>query len=318
MNTLFDTEKNSNLLLGLESADDAAVYKINDETAIIQTVDFFTPIVDDPFDYGAIAAANSVSDVYAMGGEVITALNICAFPADLPEEIIDDILSGGIKVIHEAGGVLAGGHTINDKEPKYGLSVTGLVHPEKFFRKSGAKPGDILVLTKPLGTGIITTANKRRMCEPLHLSDAVAVMKKLNKQAAELFRQCGVTACTDVSGFGILGHSYEIAEKSGVRLEIEYSRLPFLAGAKTYADKLIFPGGSRNNLDYYSCYSEFNSDRTETDHMLAATPETSGGLLGTVPESNIDHCRRLFSDADENLFIIGKVSDSGEPHIKIR
>lgn len=308
MNSLQGTDNNPNLLSGIDSADDAAVYKISEDTALIQTVDFFTPIVDNPYDYGAIAAANAVSDIYAMGGSVILALNICAFPADFPERLIEGILTGGAETVAEAGGILAGGHTIDDKEPKYGLAATGTAHPKAILTKSGAKEGDILVLTKPLGTGMITTAAKADMTVEDDLNGAVASMKKLNRLASELFGQSNVHACTDVTGFGIIGHVFEIAEKSGVAIEIDFSALPYLPGAKHYADETLFPGGSRKNLDYYSCMTRFPAAFTEQDMMLLATPETSGGLLAAVAEEELPTLRRLFTDAGEDLHIIGRIT----------
>ena len=207
LQNMFRAEDYPELLVGLEISDDAAVYKINDEVAVIQTLDFFPPVVDDPYDYGAIAAANAMSDVYAMGGEVVLALNICGFPPDLPPDVVTEILRGGAEKVAEAGGIIAGGHTLDDKEPKYGLAVMGFVHPDCVAAKAGARPGDVLILTKPLGVGIITTALKGQVAEPGHVEAAVESMKKLNRRAARLMQSVGVNACTDVTGFALLGHA---------------------------------------------------------------------------------------------------------------
>jgi len=233
---MFRAEQYPNLLVGLEMSDDAAVYRINDEVAVIQTIDFFTPVVDDPYDYGAIAAANAMSDVYAMGGEVVLALNVCGFPPDLPPEIVSEILRGGAEKVAEAGGVLAGGHTIDAQEPTYGLSVMGLIHPDRVWTKGGAHPGDVLVLTKPLGVGIVTTALKGEVANPAHVAAAVESMKKLNRDAARLIQQVNANACTDITGFALLGHGYEMAKKGGVRLRFHFDQIAFVEGAIEYAD----------------------------------------------------------------------------------
>ena len=293
--------------MGLEVSDDAAVYQINDQVAVIQTLDFFPPVVDDPYDFGAIAAANGMSDVYAMGGEVVLALNICAFPADLPLEVIAEILRGGAEKVAEAGGVIAGGHTLNDKEPKYGLSVMGLVHPDRVLTKAGARPGDVLVLTKPLGVGIITTALKGQAADPAHVAAAVESMKRLNRQAARVIQQVGVHACTDVTGFALLGHAYEMAEKSGVQLRFHLERLPFLAGALQYAEQQLFPGGTSNNQRAYEHAVRFGPGISEEMQLLLYTPETSGGLLVAVPPERLDTLTGLFADAGHPCWVVGDV-----------
>jgi selenide,water dikinase len=211
---MFPAKEYPNLLVGLEVSDDAAVYRISDELAIVLTLDFFAPVVDDPYDYGAIAAANAMSDVYAMGGEAVLALNICGFPIDLPSEMVGEILRGGAEKVAEAGAVLAGGHTVIDKEPKYGLAVVGFVHPDHIATKAAAKAGDVLVLTKPLGMGLIATALKAGIAKPSHVRAAVEVMKTLNRKAARLMQRVGIDAVTDITGFALLGHAQEIAEKA--------------------------------------------------------------------------------------------------------
>jgi selenide,water dikinase len=304
---MFPAHQHPELLVGLEVSDDAAVYKINDEIAVIQTLDFFPPVVDDPYDYGAIAAANSMSDVYAMGGQVSLALNICAFPADLSPDIIGEILRGGAEKVREAGGVLAGGHTMEDREPKYGLTVMGLIHPDRVLTKAGARPGDGLVLTKPLGAGIVTTALKGGEAEPDHVAEAVASMKRLNRDAARMSQKNDVNACTDVTGFGILGHGYEIAEKSGVRLRLHLDRLPFLAGAERYAEEWLFPAGTHTNEKFYRRHVEWADGISEELQLLLYTPETSGGLLVAVPSQGLESLTDRFAEAGHPYWVIGEV-----------
>ena len=237
------------LLVGLATGDDAAVFRLG-EQAIIQTVDFFAPVVDDAYTYGAVAAANSMSDIYAMGGEVLFALNIAAFPEDLPAELISAILQGGADKVVEAGGIIVGGHTVLDKEPKYGLASPASEFPGKSRPKGRALPGDILILTKPLGTGTITTAHKEDRVKPEHLQAAVDSMLLLNRRASQLLRQAGVRACTDVTGFGLLGHGSEMAAASGVLLRIDASKVPLLPGAMEYAREGVLPGGVGRNRAY--------------------------------------------------------------------
>jgi selenide,water dikinase len=307
MRDLFPAEGHPELLVGLDSGDDAAVYRISDQTALIHTLDFITPVVDDPYDYGAIAAANAMSDVYAMGGEVVMALNICGFPKDIPADMVSEILRGGADKVAEAGGVLAGGHTLEDKEPKYGLSVMGLVHPDRILSKAGARPGDVLILTKPLGVGIITTAFKGDVARLDHLAQAVDSMKRLNRKAAGLIQKSGVHACTDITGFSLLGHACEMAEKSGVRLRFRLSGLPFLEGSEEYAEQWLFPGGSCRNRDCYKPSVEFSGGISEETQMLLFTPETSGGLLASVPSEKVDELTTLFSGENEPVWVVGEV-----------
>src|SRR5688500_8331243 len=239
------------LLVGLQTADDAAVWRLDAERALVQTVDFFTPIVDDPYTYGAIAAANSLSDVYAMGGTPFMALAIAGFPSAVSKDVLAEIFRGGADTAAEAGVVIAGGHTVMDDEPKYGLCVTGFVHPERFLTKAAARPGDALFLTQPLGTGIVTTALKRELAQSDHVDAAVASMRALNRAAAELLSlHPEVRACTDVTGFGLLGHGYEMAAASGVRLDIDSDSVPALPGAPEYARLDISPGGADRNRLY--------------------------------------------------------------------
>ncbi len=253
---------------------------------MVQTLDFFPPVVDDPWTYGAIAAANAMSDVYAMGGEVVLALNIAAFPEDFPPEIISDIFRGGADKVAEGGGVIAGGHTLLDNEPKYGLSVMGIVHPKHVLSKAGAKPGDALVLTKALGTGLILTAAKRDEVRPEHLQAAVDSMLRLNRHASHLAREAAATALTDVSGYAIAGHALEIAERSGVQVVLRAEALPLLPGALEYASAGVDFGGQRRNREQLGARVTLPGDIGEELVRLLFDPQTSGGLLVALPGEN--------------------------------
>jgi len=303
--------------VGLDPSDDAAVYKISEDAAIIQTLDFFPPVVDDPYDYGAIAAANAMSDVYAMGGEVVLALNICGFPPDMDPAIVAEILRGGAEKVAEAGAVLAGGHTLDDREPKYGLAVMGIVHPERVLTKAGARPGDVLVLTKPLGVGIITTALKGDMAEPAHVAAAVESMKRLNRKAAQLMQQVEVHACTDITGFALLGHAQEMAALSGVKIRFYLERLPFLEGAKGYAEDWLFPGGTCRNQKHYSPWVRFAPGIPEEMQMLLFTPETSGGLLIAVAGGELERLLALFQAEGQEHWVVGEVVEGEGVEVRI-
>lgn len=278
---------------------------------MVQTVDFFPPVVDDPFTYGAIAAANSMSDVFAMGGEVLFALNIAAFPDDLPLEILSEIFAGGAAKASEAGIVIAGGHTITDAEPKYGLVVTGTIHPDRILTKAGARPGDILYLTKPLGTGIVTTAMKQQAASETHANEAIESMLLLNRVASRLAQSVTVRACTDITGFGLLGHASEIAIKSGVALTIEASSLPWIAGAREYTADGRVPGGTNRNREHYTsepaCGITLDNSVDDVTTTLMFTPETSGGLLMSVDPRRASKLESAFEQADHNLWRIGEV-----------
>jgi selenide,water dikinase len=289
LHNLFTNGNHPALLVGLSTADDAAIYRLNDEQAIINSLDFFTPVVDDPYDYGAVAAANSMSDVYAMGGEVTFALNVGAFPADMDPEIITEILRGGAEKVIEAGAVIAGGHTVTDDEPKYGLAVTGLVHPQRIFTKGGARPGDKLVLTKPLGTGTISTALKRNIADPAHVTAMVESMKRLNRAAAQAGQLVGgLKAATDITGFGLLGHAMEMVRASDHKFVFEINQIPLLDGAATYAADFVFPGGMANNKMYFEQDVTFAPGISEDRQWLLWDPQTSGGLLLAVPAGRLD------------------------------
>jgi selenide,water dikinase len=272
-----------NLLVGLETSDDAAVYQISADVAVVQTLDYFTPIVDDPYIYGAIAATNALSDVYAMGGQPVLALNIACFPADMPATTISEILRGGAVKAREAGAVIAGGHTVDDPEPKYGLSVMGTVHPQHIATKAGVKPADALLLTKPLGVGIIATAAKSDAADASYVEAAIASMLQLNRVGALIVPQFDLKGATDITGFALLGHAHEMAESSGVRLRIHSTQVPLLPGALDLAEQWLFPGGSKRNRDYFQQWVQVDSRVSEELLMLLYTPETSGGLLLAVP-----------------------------------
>ncbi len=307
---IFNHNGHTQLLVGLDIADDAAIYKINDEQAIINTLDFFTPVVDDPYNYGAIAAANAMSDVYAMGGQVTFALNIGAFPASMDPAIITEILRGGAEKVIEAGAIIAGGHTISDDEPKYGLAVTGLVHPERYFTKGGAKPGDVLVLTKPLGTGTISTALKRNVAEATHVAKMVESMKRLNKQAALAGQSSGgIKAVTDITGFGLLGHALEMANASKQKFVFEMNQIPLLEGVNGYAADFIFPGGASNNKEHFEKDVTFAATLTPDQHMILWDPQTSGGLLLAVPQERLGDFQRACAEQKQAAWVIGQVSD---------
>jgi len=274
------------LLVGADTLDDAAIYRLTDEIALVQTVDFFTPVVDDPYDFGRIAAANAFSDVYAMGGRPLTALNIVCFPSDtLPLDHLGRILQGGAQTARLAGATIVGGHTIDDPEPKYGMAVTGIVKPGEQLTNAAAEPGDYLVLTKPLGTGVIATAVKRGGADQSAVIAATESMATLNKDGSEAALAHRLKAITDVTGFGLLGHLGEMCRASGASAEIWFDRLPLLPGAEALAREGVAPGGTRRNLEYAEAWTEFDSEVEPWQRLLAADAQTSGGLLLAVPEA---------------------------------
>jgi selenide,water dikinase len=285
------------------------VYRLDDTTALVQTVDFFPPIVDDAYTFGAIAAANALSDVYAMGARPILALAIAAFPEDLPAHITQAILQGGADKVAEAGAVVAGGHTVMDKEPKYGLCVTGVIDPAKVTAKAHAQPGDVLLLTKPLGTGIITTAIKRNVGDDAHLAAAVASMLQLNKRSAELAQTVEVHSVTDITGYGLLGHGSELARNSSVGLRIDAHALPALLGALQYAGDGIVPGGLNRNREYVERdgYVRYESEIDAAHTALLFDPQTSGGLLIALPPAAADMLQARYAEAGQACWHIGEV-----------
>jgi len=276
--------KNDNVLVGFDTSDDAGVYKLSSELALVQTVDFFTPIVDDPYTYGRIAATNSLSDIYAMGGRPLSALSIVAFPGQGEPEVLSQILRGGLEKIMEADCVLLGGHSIADDEIKFGYAITGLIHPDRILTNAGARPGDALILTKRIGTGVITTALKRGLARPEHLAAAVDSMLTLNRQACEILLRYPARGCTDVTGFGLLGHAREMAAASGVTIHINSIKVEFLPGALDYAAQGAVPGGLKNNREFASCavHHDGGAALPPDVETLLYDPQTSGGLLISV------------------------------------
>lgn len=296
------------LLVGFEHGDDAAVYRLDNRVALVLTVDFFAPIVDDPFTYGAIAAANAMSDVYAVGGHPITALNIAAFPRNLPSDVLSEILKGGAAKVAEAGAIIVGGHTIDDDEPKYGLSVVGIVEPGRQVQNSTACPGDVLVLTKPIGTGIVTTALKNGEVVDGTLVAAVDSMLVLNRDASEAMILASANAATDVTGFGIVGHLMTMMRASGTTGRIVRSAIPILPGVDELLTHGIAPGGTHRNIESCSDYVSWGNDIRETDRMLLCDPQTSGGLLISIHSDSVDDLLNDLNSRGISGSVVGEVT----------
>ncbi len=293
------------LLAGLSSPDDAAVWRLDESRALVVTTDFFTPIVDDPYDFGSIAAANSLSDIYAMGGVPFLALNIAALPPDLPAEISSEILRGGAEKAREAGVVIAGGHTVKDKEPKFGLVGLGFVDPRQIVSKGGVKAGDVLVLTKPLGFGVTTTALKEQKADARDVKEVVDWMKRLNRTAGQLASEFQLRGGTDVTGFSLLGHGLEMAEASGVAFQLDISAIPFVNGAHKYAGLGTFPGGGFDNRSFFGPRVELDPSVDEPTEMLLFDPQTSGGLLLAVPAGRLDAFQARARELAQPVWVIG-------------
>ncbi len=275
--------------MGTETGDDAAVVRLDDERALVETLDFFSPVVDDPFDFGRVAAANAFSDVYAMGGRPLFALNILCFPMKtLGHEVLARVLAGGDAIAAEAGVPILGGHSVEDPEPKYGMVVTGLVHPDRLLRNTGGRPGDVLFLTKPLGSGILTTALKKGALAPERAAEIVRVMTTLNRAGAEAMQEVGVRACTDVTGFGLLGHLRGMLACTGVGAELEFARLPLVDGVLETVRGGTCPGGTRRNLGFFGPHCEFDDALDEAQRLVVADAQTSGGLLIACPPERAD------------------------------
>ena len=304
---MFDADSHPELLRGLRELDDALVWRIDDERAIVQTADFFPPVVDDPYHFGAIAAANAMSDLYAMGAEPKFAINLVAFPDDLDPSVLAEVLRGGGEKVREAGAVVAGGHSTVDAEPKYGLAVTGFVHPGRILTKGGARPGDFLLLTKPVGTGVVTTAHKREAVDDADLDAAIASMERLSRGAMRILRDAegAVHALTDVTGFALAGHAHEVAEQSGVALRLVFKDVPLLPGAERYAREGWIPGGSLRNEAYYGAWTEYLRPFEEWERRLLFDPQTSGGLLAAVDGVRADAVIAAFRAAGEPVWRIG-------------
>jgi selenide, water dikinase len=294
-------------LIGIGDPDDAAAWRIDEKRAIVVTTDFFTPVVDEAYDYGAIAAANSLSDAYAMGARPFLALNIAAVPPKLPTEITSEILRGGAEKAREAGVVIAGGHTITDEEPKYGLVVLGFADIDKMMTKGGAKIGDALVLSKPIGFGTTTTAIKQQKATPEEITEVVGWMSRLNKTASELALDFGVRGATDITGFSLLGHAHEMAETSGVGLRFDMSKIPMISCARKYAESWTFPGGSSDNKLYFEKHVTFDESIDEENRMLLFDAQTSGGLLLAVPPERLDALLSRAKKTEQPLWQVGEV-----------
>lgn len=303
------SERHPDLLVGIETSDDAGVYRLNDEMAMVQTVDFFTPIVDDPYSFGQIAAANAISDIYAMGGKPLTVLNIVAFPiSTLDKRILADILRGAADKVKEAGATLVGGHSIDDKEPKFGLSVTGIVHPDKVKTNAGAKPGDKLILTKPIGVGIMTTSIKKDQLNDSEIKRVTEVMATLNKTAAEIMNKYETHACTDVTGFGLIGHALEMAKGSGAGITIKNDDVPKLPRVRELADNGFVPGGTKNNYNHVENDVAFPIGMDQIDRWILCDAVTSGGLLVAVAPDQADRMLEEMKASGVEASVIGEVT----------
>ncbi len=321
---LFDPADYPDLLVGLgdpsagaaQTPDDAAVWKLDEERALVVTTDFFTPVVDTPYEYGAIAAANSISDIYAMGGAPFLALNIAAFPSELPVEVLSAILRGAADKAREAGVVIAGGHTVKDEEPKFGLVVLGFVHPQKMLTKGGARIGDALVLTKPLGFGVTNTAIKREKVSTEDVREVIGWMSRLNKTAGQLATEFGLRGGTDVTGFSLLGHGWQMANAAGVRFRIQLSQVPFISCARKYAEMGTFPGGSLDNQAYFGPHVRFADGIDEASQMLLFDAQTSGGLLLAVPQEKLADFQARAEELDQPIWTIGEVLEGNNIEVE--
>lgn len=310
---------NPDLLVGLDTSDDAGVYRLNDEMALVQTVDFFTPIVDDPYDFGQVAAANAISDIYAMGGKPLTVLNIVAFPiSTLDKRILADILRGAADKVQEAGATLVGGHSIDDKEPKFGLAVTGLIHPGKVRTNAGAKPGDRLILTKPIGVGILTTSIKKDQLTEEETKRLTKVMTTLNKTAAEVMERYDVHACTDVTGFGLIGHALEMAKGSEAGLTITEKDVPLLPRVRELAEKGFVPGGTKNNFAHVQNDVTFPESMDQISRWILCDAVTSGGLLISVTGEQAEELLQELRNAGVEAGLIGEVTAEHPAHITVK
>ncbi|WP_106769803.1 selenide, water dikinase SelD [Paenibacillus faecalis] len=317
--TLPPAEHDPNLLVGLDTSDDAGVYRLTDDLAIVQTVDFFTPIVDDPYSFGQVAAANAISDIYAMGGKPLTALNIVAFPiSTLDKQVLSDILRGAGDKLKEAGVTLVGGHSIDDKEPKFGLAVTGIVHPDKVRTNSGAKPGDALILTKPIGVGILTSSIKKDLLSEEEVARVTSIMAGLNRTAAEIMERYNVHACTDVTGFGLMGHSLEMAKGSHVGITITKDHVPVLPRVREMAEAGVIPGGTKNNHNHVSDSVDFPEHMDQIDRWILCDAVTSGGLLIAVEEGDAETLLQELLDAGVEAGLIGRVTSDHPGRIVVK
>ncbi len=309
--------EDKNLIVGFDKSDDAAVYKLTDDIAIIQTLDFFTPMTEDPYIFGQIAAANSLSDVYAMGGQPKTAMNIVCFPNKMDIKILGEILRGGAEKVMEAGAVLSGGHSVHDPEIKYGLSVTGIAHPDKILKNHGCQSGDILICTKKLGTGIVSTASKVNLASEKAINESLKQMVTLNKYAAEVIVNYPITACTDITGFGFLGHAYEMAKGSEKTLVFEGDFIPYISEAKEYAKDFLITTGGQQNRNFVGRDIDFNRTPLWLQEIMF-DPQTSGGLLFSVAKDRVSELMKEFKEKNIEAFIIGSVEEKSNKYIVVR
>lgn len=309
--------EDKNLIVGFDKSDDAAVYKLTDDIAIIQTLDFFTPMTEDPYIFGQIAAANSLSDVYAMGGQPKTAMNIVCFPNKMDIKILGEILRGGAEKVMEAGAVLSGGHSVHDPEIKYGLSVTGIAHPDKILKNHGCQSGDILICTKKLGTGIVSTASKVNLASEKAIDESLKQMVTLNKYAAEIIVNYPITACTDITGFGFLGHAYEMAKGSEKTLVFEGDFIPYISEAKEYAKDFLITTGGQQNRNFVGRDIDFNRTPLWLQEIMF-DPQTSGGLLFSVAKDRVSDLMKEFKKKNIEAFIIGSVEEKSNKYIVVR
>jgi len=304
-----------NLIVGIDTSDDADVYKINEDIALIQTVDFFTPVVDDPYTFGQIAATNSLSDIYAMGGEPKLAMNIICFPTCLSPNIMAEILKGGYDKVAEANALLIGGHTIEDDEPKYGLSVSGFIHPSKVLTNCNAQIGDVLILTKPIGVGVVNTAIKAQLADEETYKKAVKIMTTLNKFAKDAMLEVGVNSCTDITGFGLLGHTLEMAEGSGVTIKLFSNKIPVIPKAIEYAQMGLIPAGAYSNMSFIGEKVSFSENVAGEIRDLLYDPQTSGGLLISVAKDKAEKLLLLLENSPTEYGVIGEVTEKRDKYI---
>jgi selenide,water dikinase len=312
-----NNDYDENLLVGISTSDDASVYKITDDIALVQTLDFFTPVVDDPYVYGQIAAANSLSDVYAMGGEPKLALNITCFPEDLPKDIIKNILKGGHDKVREANAMIIGGHTVEDKEPKYGLSVTGFIHPKDVVTNSNAKPGDVLILTKPLGLGILNTGIKAGIVSEEGYKTAIHTMSELNKFSKDAMMKVGVNSCTDITGFGLLGHAFEMAQGSKVTIKFNSSSIPIIEEALSLARMGIIPSGAYRNMEYIKDFVKVSESVPQEIADCMFDPQTSGGLLISLEKEKSQLLLNELKSSSTPFALIGEVLEKQDYSITV-
>ncbi len=315
---LFPQTDYPDLIIGLGEPDDAAVWRIDDAQSLVVTLDFFTPVVDTPYEYGAIAAANALSDLYAMGARPIFALNVAGMPANLPEDMIREIFRGGAEKVREAGAAIAGGHTIQDDEPKYGLVAIGLANQGQLITKTALASGDLLILTKPLGTGVTTTALKNAVCSEEDAKQAISWMARLNKTAGEIASELNVRGGTDITGYGFLGHAYELSQASSVALEFWLPEIPFLKGALGYAESGQFPGGSADNKNFFGDHVAFDPGINDDMQMLLFDAQTSGGLLFGINPANLTACLERMRKAEQPAWLVGEVLAGSGIHVKTR